>query len=292
MPSSLQSTEQIGRAHRGHPPIQIAQAGGAPAASTDTPISQHAEQTSEKPQIGDIPDPTLLLENAVLAALLLLLFAFLSRRNLQKVPRGLQNIGEFIVETIDRFVVELMGHHGRKYVPFAGTLFLFIFVMNVLGDIPGFHAPTSNLTYTFALGLTVFCYVQWEGIRARGLFGYIKHFSGPPLPLAMAIFLKPLLFVIEVISELFKPITLSVRLFGNIFGEDVIILVFASLFTMIGLKMLGWFPLQFPVLLLAYLTDFVQALVFMVLACIYLALMTHEEEMEEEESEQALAHAH
>lgn len=109
MPSSLQHTQQIGSVHRGHLPIQIAQAGGAPSPSTDTPISQHTEQASEKAQIGDIPDPTLLLENAVLAALLLLLFALLSRRNLQKIPRGLQNIGEFIVETIDRFVVELMG---------------------------------------------------------------------------------------------------------------------------------------------------------------------------------------
>lgn len=275
-------------------PLQVAQAGNENSLSTDGPAAAHTEQQTEKPQLGDIPDPTMLFQNMVLGAVLLILFAVFSRRKIQKVPQGLQNVGEFIVETIDRFVTGLMGHHGRKYVPFAGTLFLFIFLMNVLGDIPGFHAPTSNLTFTLALGITVFCYVQWEGIRARGLVGYFKHFAGPPLPLAMAIFLKPLLFTIEVISELFKPITLSVRLFGNIFGEDVIILVFASLFTMVGLKIVAvnvWFPLQFPVLLLALLTDFVQALVFMVLTCIYLALMTHEEEIDEAvEGEPAHAH--
>ena len=232
-------------------------------------------------RLGDIPSPWLLFSNALLVVLVLLAFGYAATRKLEEIPKGIQNLGEFIVESFISFTRGVIGPDGEKYVPLVGTLFLFIYVGNLWGLLPVFHSPTANLSTTLALGLIVFFYVQYVGIRSRGLKGYLAHFWGP-IPLAGI-----LLFPIEIISELVKPFTLAMRLFGNIFGEDTVIVVLATLSVAL-LPRFPFIPVQFPVLMLALLTTFVQALVFTLLTCIYISLQSSHEEHHSE----GTAHAH
>lgn len=232
-------------------------------------------------KLGDIPNPWLLFSNALLVILVLVAFGYWAARRLEEIPRGVQNLGELIVEAFVGFTRGVIGPGGEKYVPLVGTLFLFIYVGNLWGLLPVFHSPTANLSTTLALGLIVFFYVQYVGIRQRGIKGYLAHFWGP-IPLAGI-----LLFPIEVISELVKPFTLAMRLFGNIFGEDTVIIVLATLSVAI-MPFLPVIPVQFPVLVLALLTTFVQALVFTLLTCIYISLQSSHEEHHSDEA----AHAH
>lgn len=257
----------------GHDEGAPRQAGAHTAAQGGTEHGKH--------QAGEIPHPHLLLWNSLLVTLLLLAFAVTARRGLSKVPRGLANFAELVAEWLKDMTVGIIGPGGERYLWLTGTVFLYILTMNLIGLIPGLHSPTSNLTFTFALGLVVFLYVQFEGIRQNGLGGYLKHFAGP-MP-AMA----PLIGLVEIISELVKPFTLAIRLFGNIFGEDVILGVLAGL----GGAMLSlpFLPLQAPILLLALLTALVQAMVFFILTCIYIALMaSHDHDEHGEHSEEAL----
>jgi|SRR5579871_204264 len=248
----------------------------------------HAETkgAEEKgPQPGEIPDPHLLFANSLLVAGGLIVFALAARSKLSAIPKGFQNFAEFVAEALNNFTVGIVGPEGKKYTPLVGTVFLYILFMNLIGIIPGFHSPTGNLSVTLALGLVVFVYVQYEGIRQNGLGGYVKHFMGPMPALA------PLIGFIELISEFIKPITLGVRLFGNIFGEDVIIVVLAGLMGLLGVHALGWLPLQIPVLFLSVITDVVQAMVFSILTCIYLSLMQPHGHEEHGEGEHGAAHA-
>jgi len=230
-----------------------------------------SEGVAEEPKLGEIPSATLLFWNAVFVAILLIAFAAAATRKLREIPNTAQNLAEFIVDTMMNFTRGIIGPGGEKYTPLAGTLFFFILVSNLLGQIPGMHSPTANLSTTLALGLIVFIYVQYLGIRQNGIGGYLKHFAGPIWRIS------PLLFPIEVISELVKPFTLAMRLFGNIFGEDTVIVVLASLGIAIMPK-LPILPVQFPILVLGLLTSFVQALVFTLLTCIYISLQSHHDE--------------
>ncbi len=201
----------------------------------------------------------------ITAAGLVVASALLTRR-LQRVPSRSQAALEIAVTGLDSFVSGIIGHGARRYLPLVGTLFLYIAFMNLSGLIPGWGSPTANVNITAALAVTVFLYVQYEGIRVNGLVGYLKHFAGEPAWLA------PLNFPLHIIGELAKPLSLTLRLFGNIFGEDTIILI------LIGLAPF-FLPIQFPMVILAAFTSCVQALVFSVLTAIYLALVTaHHEE--------------
>jgi F-type H+-transporting ATPase subunit a len=219
-------------------------------------------------KLGDIPNPGILFWHGVIVAVLMIGFARAATRQFKKIPSGAQNFGEFIVESMVSFTRGIIGPGGEKYVPLVGTVFFFILIGNLIGQIPYFLSPTSNLSTTLALGLIVFIYVQYVGIRSNGLGGYVKHFMGP-MPA-----LSPLLFPVEVISELVKPFTLAMRLFGNIFGEDTVIIVLATLAVQM-LPKVPILPVQFPILVLGLLTAFVQAMVFSLLTCIYISLQSH-----------------
>lgn len=259
---------------QGNDQIQIASAGEAGAApASDEHVSTHAVQghAERHYEMGEIPNPALLFANGVVVAVVMIAFAIAATRKMAAIPRrASQNIGEFIVEAVMNLTKEVIGPQGVKYVPLVGTLFVFIYLGNIIGLIPGFHSPTSNLSTTLVLGLIVFFYVQFVGIRSQGFVGYIKHFMGP-MPL-----LAPLIAPIELVSEVVKPFTLAMRLFGNIFGEDTVIVVLAAL-SVSFLPALPVVPAQFVILVLALLTTFVQALVFTLLTCIYISLMSHHE---------------
>ena len=243
-----------------------------------------AEKGKEE-DAGKIPDAPMLFGNSLLVAAILVIFALITRNLKAAVPRGLQNFSEQVVESLNYFTVGIIGHGGERYTPLVGTVFLYILLSNLIGIIPGLHSPTANISLTLALGVIVFLYVQYEGIRQNGPVNYIRHFMGP-MPA-----LSPLMFPVEVISEIVKPFTLAVRLFGNIFGEDVILVVLAGL----GLQLLHipGLPLHFPVLVLSVVTAVVQAMVFSMLTCIYLSLVSHHQGAAgDEEGAIDAAHAH
>ncbi|MBI2901950.1 MAG: F0F1 ATP synthase subunit A [Planctomycetes bacterium] len=214
---------------------------------------------------------------SILAAVVLVLCSFLATRRYERVPRGIQNLMEYAVELLRSLVRGLVGPLGDRYLPFLGTIFLFIFVMNLLGLIPAFRSPTMTLSTTAALGITTFVMVQAYAIRATGVVQYAKHFAGDVWWLAI------LMVPLEIVGELARPVSLSLRLYGNIFGEDSVIEKLMEL----G----GYIPVQLPILFLGLLTCFLQAFVFTCLASIYIGQkVAHHEEHEEKEAHAQPSH--
>jgi len=168
-----------------------------------------------------------------LAMLLLTTLAYVASRNIQLVPRGAQNVLEVVLEQFLQMIDDVMGHEGRRYLPLIATLGLFILVGNLMSLVPGLAGPTGNLNTTAACALVVFVAYHWIGIRKHGALAYLKHFAGP-VPLA----LKPLMFVIEIISHLARPLSLTLRLFGNMTGGHILL---AVIFFLMGLDgLIGW----------------------------------------------------
>jgi F-type H+-transporting ATPase subunit a len=221
-------------------------------------------------------------ENVVFSWLLVLIIgltAYLAYRKRDLIPGPLQNLIEMAVEGLDNFVCGILGKRGRKYTPFLGTLFIYILCMNLFGLIPGMKSPSSSWNTTLALAICVFLYVQYTGIRGLGFLGYLHHMAGSPDNL-ITWCLVPLNLPIHIIGELAKPLSLSLRLFGNITGEDVLIAAFVGL----GITSLSFLhlpvglPLQLPFIFLALLTSTIQALVFTLLSTIYFLMMLPHDE--------------
>lgn len=220
--------------------------------------------------------PWLLLAMSGLVILVLIIISILATRRLRKIPETAgQGLIELIVTSLNNFVAGIIGPGGEKYTPFVGTIFIYILSMNLLGLIPGFKAPTSSLSITIAMALVVFVMYNYFGIREVGLLKYLKHLLGEPLWLA------PLMLPIHIIGELARPLSLSIRLFGNIFGEETILVILAGMsFALIryhGIPVIT-LPVQFPMMVFAVFTSFVQALVFAMLSTIYISIaVSHEE---------------
>jgi len=220
----------------------------------------------EKP----IPDHVAM---AFWVAVLLVVGSVLMRRTYTIVPGAGQQVIELIIEFFNGLLLDVIGEKGRKYLPIIGTLGLFILCSNLIGLVPGCMSPTSNLNVTVGCAVSIFCYYHFVGIREQGILHYAKHFLGPVLVLA------PLVVVIEIISHFSRIISLSIRLFGNMFGEDLVILILFSL-----VPLIAPLPMQF----MALFTSIVQTFVFVMLSCIYIggAIAAEEDGSEEE------AHAH
>lgn len=222
-------------------------------------------------------------ENAIFAVVIVLLvgvlFSLAARRLAMRPGRG-QTFAEMVITGLENLVCGVLGQkHGRKYLPFLGTLFIFILAMNLAGLVPGLKSPTSRFEMTFSLALCVFFCVQWTAVKSYGFFGYIYHLMNEPKdPVGWA--LAPLMFFIELVGEIVKPVSLSLRLFGNIMGEDTLL----GVFVMLGALMMAWshlpigVPLHLPFVLLAIIFSTVQALVFTSLSMIYIyTKLPHEE---------------
>ncbi len=163
----------------------------------------------------------------------LALAAFVASRQMALVPRGLQNVFEVVLEQFQQLIDDVIGPEGRRFLPLIATLGLFILVGNLLGLIPGMNGPTTNLNTTAACALVVFISYHYIGIRKHGPLTYLKHFMGP-----VPLLLKPLMFVIEIISHLARPLSLTLRLFGNMFGGHILL---AIIFFLMGLDgLIGW----------------------------------------------------
>ena len=189
-----------------------------------------------------------------LVMLILIASAFFLARKVKLVPEKGQNFFEVLIDGLETFMVEITGPEGRFFFPYIATIFLFILVSNLIGLIPGFFSPTANLNTTLALALCTFVVTHAIGIKFHGA-KYIKHFCGPVW------WLIPLMFPIELIGHLARIMSLSVRLFGNIFGKEMVL---AILFGLAGLYLA---PL--PIMFLGILVCFIQALVFMLLSTMY-----------------------
>ncbi len=206
-----------------------------------------------------------------LAAVIAIVFCLGARRRDKLPTTRLQNFLELIVESMQKFAREILGPLGDKYVPFLGTLFIYILMMNWMVLFPFMKAPSSSLSITAALAICVFVLVQYLSIRNFGFFGYLYHMAGSPkntLGWAMA----PLMFPIELLTQLSRPLTLAFRLFGNVIGEDILIGAFALFGLAIFANSPVGVPLQMPFMLFAMLTGLMQALVFTLLTAIYILL--------------------
>jgi len=230
----------------------------------------------------DLQEWPVYLINGIAAALVLMFLGVtaVQKRNVQR-PGRLQGFFEWSISELSSLFRGALGPHGERHLPLVLSLFFFILFTNLAGLIPsilGYRADgklaepvitsaTAATSTTVALALIVFFYVQYVGIRSKGLLGYLKHFLGP------VIFLFWLFLPIEIIGEFVKPFSLSMRLFGNIYGEDVI----NNLALSAGSHF--FIPVQFLINLLQTFTDVVQAFIFALLTCAYIAIMsdTHED---------------
>jgi len=201
------------------------------------------------------------------------------------IPGRVQAMVEMLVEGLSDFFIGIVGEkYGPRYVPFLGTLFIYILLMNFAGLIPFLHSATSNLNTTAALAICVFLHVQGSAMRHLGIGKWFFHLMGEPRDVISWV-LVPLNLPVHIIGELAKPFSLALRLFGNITGEDVLIAAFVGL----GVLTLGFLgspvglPLHLPFIFLALLTSTIQALVFSLLASVYFSLMLPHEHHEGED---------
>jgi F-type H+-transporting ATPase subunit a len=185
---------------------------------------------------------------------------------------------------IKDLIISVVGPHGFRYFPVVATFACLVLVSNLMGTFPLFMSPTANVTVTFALGISSFIYYNSVGIRENGLAKHLAHLSGPKLPLLMAIFITPLIFSVELFSNMIRPITLGIRLFANMFADEQIYMQITNLFP-------PYTQIILPAVLLvmAVFVSFVQTLVFTLLSMIYISEVTHPPHDEHDE-EHAAAH--
>lgn len=224
-------------------------------------------------------------QNIIFAWLVMICIGFISylaTRRSGLIPGRLQNLMEMAVESLSNFIVGILGPEGKQYVPFLGTLFLYILSMNWFGLIPGLMSPTGGprgINITAALAICVFLYVQFTALTRLGPIKYLHHLAGEPRGI-IGWSLVPINFPVHLIGEFAKPLSLSLRLFGNITGEDILIAAFIGMgIALLGFKSPVGIPLQVPFIFLALLTSTIQALVFTLLATVYfLMVIPHHEE--------------
>jgi|SRR5580658_467228 F-type H+-transporting ATPase subunit a len=198
----------------------------------------------------------------LVAIIIILLFAFLRPRLSMDRPGKLQHTFEIIHDFVHNEAEDNVGHGGSKYLPFFGTLFIFILFSNLIGIIPGFESPTMNPSVTAGCAIAVFCYYNLMGVREQGAGKYLAHFAGPIWWLA------PLLVPIELISHLARPLSLSVRLYANMYAGEQVTLTFITITYLAA-------PALF--MGLHVFVSFLQAYIFMLLTMMYVSgAVSHE----------------
>ncbi|MDR3320183.1 MAG: F0F1 ATP synthase subunit A [Desulfovibrio sp.] len=180
--------------------------------------------------------------------------ALLVRKRLTVVPGNLQNFFEAVIDTIENFVCTTMGEVGHGYVPLLAGMFIYILSMNLMGLIPGFDAPTANLNTTVCMALFVLVLYNAIGF-IRWKAHYVRHFTGPSK------WIIPLIFPLEIVSHLARPLSLSLRLFGNIRGEEIVMILFFIMAPILG---------TLPIYALFLLGKTMQAFVFFMLTMLYI----------------------
>ena len=206
-------------------------------------------------QVGHEVIPMHLIMGA-LSVVLLIVFSVIVRSRLSvENPGKLQLAMEAAVEFLNGQLEENIGHDGHKYLGMIGTLGFFIAVANLMGLIPGLGSATSNVNVPCGLAIFVFLYYNYQGMRKQGVLKYLKHFAGPLLILA------PLMIPIEIISHIARPLSLTVRLWGNVYAEELLVGVFVSILPLF---------LPLPLMAFAIFGGLLQAFIFITMAQLYL----------------------
>jgi F-type H+-transporting ATPase subunit a len=197
----------------------------------------------------------------LLVAFIILLFFIVVRASLSvEKPGSLQHLAEMIHGFVDGQAQSVMGHQSyQSHLPFVTTILIFVLLCNIIGLLPGIQTPTASPVVPLGIAIVTFIYYNYQGVRSQGPVGYFRHFMGP------VIWISPLMFPIEIISNLARVMSLTVRLYANMFASDLLTLVFFSLI-----------PIGIPVIFLGLHLGvaLIQAYVFMLLAMIYLAEAT------------------
>ena len=207
----------------------------------------------------------------VIACLLTIFVVYLLKGKLSgDDPKPGQLTLEAGVLAVKDMISMIIGDHGARHFPVVATFGILILVSNLMGQFPLFMSPTASVNVTYALGVSAFVYYNYIGISENGLFGHLAHFAGPKLPFAIALFITPLIFVIELISNSIRPFTLGVRLFANMFSDEQVFTQITNLappFT--------HFIVPLILTLLGVFVAFVQAFVFTLLSMIYIGEVSH-----------------
>lgn len=210
-----------------------------------------------------VADPARIVpEHLVMCGLVLLavtaLGLFLRSRLSVDNPGRVQILFEDLVTTVQDMLLADIGPKGPRYFWIVSTIGAFILIGNLMAQVPGLGPATSNINVTLALALIVWLYYHYQGFKEQGVVAYLKHFAAPP---GIPVFLAPLMLPIELISHLSRVMSLSLRLFGNIFGEHLVVLIIASIIPFVA-------PL--PIMALGLIVGPLQAFIFMKLTMIYL----------------------
>jgi F-type H+-transporting ATPase subunit a len=225
-----------------------------------------------------VADPTHVIPNyLVMVGLIVVVWTVVSlivRRNLSvENPGRVQILLEDAIHAVQGMLHDYVGHKGPRYLAIVTTMFVFILTGNLMGLVPGLMSPTSNINVTLGCALTVAVYYHIQGIKEQGIGPYLKHFAAPP---GAPLFIAPIMLPIEIISHLSRVLSLSLRLFGNIFGEELVILILFSIVP---------FLVPLPMMFLGIITASLQAFIFVLLTTIYLggAVATEHEHHEHAE---------
>ncbi len=221
---------------------------------------------------------------ATLVILLLVLLGWTSKRRIEETPDAVvpdaaltvRNLVEIFVEIISGVVKDVLGSRARRFIPLYGTFFIFILASNLLGLVPGFSPPTSNFNVTFALGVCSFLMYNYYGF-AEGGMEYVKHFAGPIWWLAI------LMIPLELIDNMVRPVSLALRLFGNMNGDHLVLGIFTDMTYVI-------IPVAFYIL--GTLVCVIQAFVFTLLSVVYVSLALPHEHHGHDDHSLALPHEH
>ena len=209
----------------------------------------------------DVPD------HVIMALLVLviscILFPLVRSRISRDNPSTLQQFCELVVGGLKGMLQDIIGHGGEKHLYIIGAFATFIFISNIFGLFFFLQPPTANVNTTFAMSITAFLYYNWQGIKTQGLLHYLAHFGGPVWWLA------PLMFLIEMIGNFARILSLAMRLFGNIFGEHAAAGVFFGMLP---------FVLPWPMMGLGIFGAFLQTFVFIMLNMVYISGATASEE--------------
>jgi F-type H+-transporting ATPase subunit a len=191
-----------------------------------------------------------------LAMIVLIIFGWLGGKGVSMIPNTAQNVFEVIISGLEEFMVGITGEEGRKSFPLLLTVFLFVLLGNLFGLVPGFYPPTASINTTCALALIVVSWSHVIGLKMHGV-KYIKHFLGPVAAL------MPLFFIIEVIGHLARVLSLTLRLFGNMMGHELVVGIL--------LMLAGPFLVPLPIMAMGILVSLIQAIVFFLLPTMYIA---------------------